>query len=168
MFRALGQSSAFKFAFFLLFSVSLHAQQISLQALVTPSTLIQKNGKTVTFALRGFIEFNSLAEMFPYVEKQGRRWNLDESQRQSLMRDLLRSGVESRVVSMVDERPLETLVTHTSGELQQALAQVKETVPPGYAEAFLAVQVKWKHSLNCWSASSSIPGRVLSNWYPIA
>jgi hypothetical protein len=31
----------------------------------------------------------------------------------------------------------------------------------------LAVQEKWKHSLNCWSASPSIPGRVLSNWYPI-
>jgi hypothetical protein len=29
------------------------------------------------------------------------------------------------------------------------------------------VQEKWKHSLNCWSASPSIPGRVLSNWYPI-
>jgi hypothetical protein len=40
-------------------------------------------------------------------------------------------------------------------------------VPGGYAEAFLAVQEKWKHSLNCWSASPSIPARVLSNWYPI-
>ena len=30
------------------------------------------------------------------------------------------------------------------------------------------MQEKWKHSLNCWSASPSIPGRVLSNWYPIA
>ena len=29
------------------------------------------------------------------------------------------------------------------------------------------MQQKWKHSLNCWSASPSIPGRVLSNWYPI-
>jgi hypothetical protein len=146
----------------------LHAQQIPLQALVTPSTVIKKEGKTVAFALHGFIEFNSLAEMFPYIEAQGRRWNLDESQRQSLMRQLLRRGVESRVVSMVDERPLETIVTHTRRELQEALAQVKERVPPGYAEAFLAVQEKWKHSLNCWSASSSIPGRVLSNWYPIA
>jgi hypothetical protein len=59
------------------------------------------------------------------------------------------------------------LVTHTSHELRIALAQVKERVPAGYAEAFLAVQDKWKHSLNCWSASPSIPGRVLSNWYPI-
>ena len=40
-------------------------------------------------------------------------------------------------------------------------------MPPGYSEAFLTVQEKWKHSLNCWSASPSIPGRVLSNWYPI-
>src|SRR5207245_10637708 len=82
-------------------------------------------------------------------------------------RELLRRGVESRTVSMTDERPLETLVTHTSEELRQALAQVKESVPPGYAEAFLAVQEKWKHSLNCWSAAPSIPARVLSNWYPI-
>jgi hypothetical protein len=171
MFRGFGQGTALRFAgcaLLLLPALRLQAQQISLQALVTPSTVIKKEGKTVTFALHGFIEFNSVAEMFPYIEAQGRRWNLDESQRQSLMRESLRRGVESRVVSMVDERPMETIVTHTRGELQEALAQVKERVPSGYAEAFLAVQVKWKHSLNCWSASSSIPGRVLSNWYPIA
>lgn len=152
----------------LLLDTSVIAQQISLQALVTPFTVIQKEGKTVTFALHGFIEFNSLAEMFPYIEAQGRRWKLNEAQRQNLQRELLRRGVESRVVSMVDERPLETLATHTREELRQALAQVKESVPPGYSEAFLAVQEKWKHSLNCWSAAPSIPGRVLSNWYPIA
>lgn len=143
------------------------AQQISLRALVTPSTVIKKDGNTVKFAIHGFIEFNSLAEMFPYVEAQGRHWNLDESQRQSLMRELVRRGVESRVVSMVDDRPLETIVTHTREELEQALAELKEPVPTGYAEAFLVVQQKWKHSLNCWSAASSIPARVLSNWYPI-
>ena len=87
--------------------------------------------------------------------------------RQSLGRDLLRRGIESRVISMADERPLETLITHTREELQQALARVKEPTPPGYAEGFLAVQEKWKHSLNCWSAAPSIPARVLSNWYPI-
>jgi hypothetical protein len=84
-----------------------------------------------------------------------------------MQRELLHRGIESRVMSMVDERPLEVLVTHTSEELRQALAHVQEPVPPGYAEAFLAVQEKWKHSLNCWSASPSIQGRVLSNWYPI-
>src|SRR5437879_8953614 len=68
---------------------------------------------------------------------------------------------------MNDERSLEAVITHTSDELRQAIARVTEPVPRGYAEAFLAVREKWKHSLNCWSASPSISGRVLSNWYPI-
>jgi hypothetical protein len=51
--------------------------------------------------------------------------------------------------------------------LRQAIAGVKEPMPAGYAEEFLAVEEKWKHSLNCWSASPVIAGRVLSNWYPI-
>ncbi len=152
-------------------SPPLCAEAVSLQALVTPSTTIVKDGRPVRFALHGFIEFNSLAELFPYVESQTRRWNvpggLDEEQRRQLAGELLRRGIESRVISMEDERPLETLVTHTSEELRQALARVNESVPLGYSEAFLAVQEKWKHSLNCWSASPSIPGRVLSNWYPI-
>ena len=147
------------------------AEPISLQQLVTPSTVIQKDGQTVTFALHAFIEFRSLAELFPYIASQAQRWkgspDFDQAARERLRQDLLRRGVESRVVSMVDERPLETLVTQTREELQTALAQVKEPVPDGYAEAFLAVQEKWKHSLNCWSAASSIPARVLSNWYPI-
>jgi hypothetical protein len=147
----------------------LRAQQVPLQVLVTPSTTIIKDGRPVTFALHGFIEFKTLADMFPYIDSQTQRWSasLDDAARQRLASELLRRGVESRVVSMIDERPLEALVTHTSGELRQALAQVKEPVPPGYAEAFLAVQEKWKHSLNCWSAAPSIPARVLSNWYPI-
>src|SRR6478672_9117626 len=111
----------------------------------------------------------ALADMFPYIDSQKQRWktSLDDAARQRLAGELLRRGIESRVVSMMDERPLEALVTHTSGELRQALAMVKEPVPAGYGEAFLAVQEKWKHSLNCWSAAPSIPARVLSNWYPI-
>jgi hypothetical protein len=147
----------------------LQAEQISLQAIVIPSTTILKDGRPVTFALHGFIEFQTLADLFPYIESQTQRWktSLDDAGRQHLASELLRRGIESRVVSMIDERPLEALVTHTSEELRQALAQVNEPVPPGYAEAFLAVQEKWKHSLNCWSAAPSIPARVLSNWYPI-
>jgi hypothetical protein len=147
------------------------AEVVSLQALVTPSTTIVKDGRPVKFALYGFIEFKSLAELLPYIESQTQRWNvpggLDDVQRRRLADELLRRGIESRVISMEDERPLETLITHTGEELREALARVKEPVPPGYREAFLAVQEKWKHSLNCWSASPSIPGRVLSNWYPI-
>jgi hypothetical protein len=145
----------------------LRAQQISLDALVTPSTTILKDGRPLTFAIHGFIEFKSLAELFPFIDAQTHRWKLDDAQRQELGRELLRHGIESRVVSMSDERPLETLITHTSDELRQAIARVKEPVPHDYADVFLAVQEKWKHSLNCWSASPSIAGQVLSNWYPI-
>ena len=147
------------------------AQPVSLDALVTPSTVILKESHPVTFAIHGFIEFKSLAEAFQYVDLQSKRWSgnqsLDDAARQKLVHDLIREAVESRVVSMVDERPLQTIFTHTAAELRKALAAVKEPTPPGYADAFLDVQEKWKHSLNCWSASPSIPGRVLSNWYPI-
>jgi hypothetical protein len=165
------QRMAWIAVFALLSGAPSQAQLVSLQALVRPSTTIVKEGHVIRFAIHGFIEFKSLAELFPYIEMQTQRWNvpggLNDAQRLELAQDLLRRGIESRVVSMADERPLETLLTHTSDELQQALAHVKEQVPPGYAEAFLTVQEKWKHSLNCWSASASIPGRVLSNWYPI-
>src|SRR5467141_2784707 len=146
----------------------LHGEPVSLQSLVTPSTIIQKDRQPVTFALHGFIEFQSLAEFFAYIKSQTTRWSrLDQSKRRQLAHELLRRGVESRVISMTDERPLETLITHAAAELRQAIAKMQEPVPAGYSEAFLAVQAKWKHSLNCWSASPSIPGRVLSNWYPI-
>jgi len=153
----------------LVLSTCMRAQQILLQAIVTPSTIIEKDEHPVTFAVHGFIEFKSLAELVPYVESQTQRWksSMNQADRQRLSRELIRRGIESRVISMTDERPLETLMTHTREELRQALEGLKEPVPSGYAEAFLAVQEKWKHSLNCWSASSSISGRVLSNWYPI-
>jgi len=154
-----------------LLPATLPAQPISLQALVTPSTVVTKEGHPVTFALHGFIEFQSLAQLFPYIDKQTHRWpgnsTFTDSQRQQLARELLRRGVESRVVSMIDERPFETLFTHTEDELRRALAQVTDPTPPGYADAFVAVQQKWKHAINCWSAAPSIPARVLSNWYPI-
>jgi hypothetical protein len=163
----------------LLFRAPLRAEPVSLQALVTPSTVVLRDGQPVRFAVHGFIDFKSLAEMFPYIEAQTARWKAEavydnavrpiirQRDAKDMGRDLLRRGIESRVISMTDERPLETLITHTREELRQALAQVKEPTPPGYAEYFLAVQEKWKHSLNCWSAAPSISARVLSNWYPI-
>ena len=164
-----GRSSAIVALLVALFASFAHAEPISLDALVTPSTVITKGGHPVKFAVHAFIEFNSLSELFPYVDSQTQRWNgkITKEQQKELSEDLLRRGIESRVVSMEDERPMETLVTHTREELKRALAHVKEPVPEGYSEAFLAVQEKWKHSLNCWSAAPSIPARVLSNWYPI-
>ncbi|HVN17166.1 MAG TPA: hypothetical protein VMU05_00285 [Dongiaceae bacterium] len=151
--------------------VSAAAQDLTLQNLVTPSTVIVTEGKPIPFAIHGFIQFQSLAEAFPYIDSQTGRWpsdaHFDHSARERLGRQLLHEAIESRVVSMLDERPLEILITHTAQELKDAIAQVKEPVPAGYVDSFLKVQDKWKHSLNCWSASLSIPGRVLSNWYPI-
>ena len=150
-------------------AASLYAGPMPLKSVVTPSSVLEKDGKTVTFAIHGFIEFRSLAEAFPYIEAQGERWKgkVGEGELRELKKALVREAVESRVVSMVDERPLEALVTHTGAELRAAIAEVKEPTPAGYAEAFLAVQEKWKHAVNCWSASPVIAARVLSNWYPI-
>jgi len=145
------------------------AEPIPLKNVVTPSSVLTKDGKPVMFAIHGFIEFRSLAEAFAYIELQRKRWEgrINEEELKGLEKALLWEAVESRVVSMVDERPLEAVITHTSGELHDAVAAVKETMPGGYAEAFLGVQEKWQHSLNCWSASPVIAARVLSNWYPI-
>ena len=167
--------SALRIAFIVLFLLAvcgeLAGQSVSLQQVVTPSSVIEKDGKPVLFAIHGFIEFKSLSEAFIYIDSQKERWapegSLSPGAREVLARELLREAVESRVVSMVDERPLEALVTHTAEELKHVIAQVKEPTPPGYAEAFLQVQEKWRHSLNCWSAAPSIQARVLSNWYPI-
>ena len=154
---------------FLLAGSALWGEPLSLAGLVTPSTVIEKNGQVVKFAIHGFIEFKSLAEVFPYIDSQRQRWKgkLSEEELGNLEQALLREAIESRVISMEDERPRELLVTHTGDELRQAIASLHGKVPRGYEEAFLAAQEKWKHSLNCWSASPSIPGRVLSNWYPI-
>jgi len=55
----------------------------------------------------GFIEFKSLAELFPYIKSQTERWSsgLDDAARQRLARELHATCIESRVVSMADERP---------------------------------------------------------------
>jgi len=156
---------------FILLSFPLKAQTLSLEELVTPSTVIRKDGRAVTFAIHAFVEFQALAESFPYIAAQSHRWpddhTFDTAARDRLARALVREAVESRVISMTDERPLEVLITHTQTALKDALEKIKEPVPAGYADAFLDVQQKWKHSLNCWSAAPSIPARVLSNWYPI-
>jgi hypothetical protein len=166
-FRGISLRFCIAFAAVLL-SAPLRADEVSLQAIVTPSTVILKDGQPVTFALHGFIEFKSLSELFPYIDAQTQRWKGNSAVDSAQVRaELLRRAIESRVVSMVDERPLQTLLTHTAEEVRQTISQLKQPVPPGYTEDFLAVQEKWKHSLNCWSASPSIPGRVLSNWYPI-
>src|SRR5260370_41776108 len=149
-------------------SSHLCAEAVSLQALVTPYTTIVKDGRPVTFALHGFIEFKSLAELFRYIELQTQRWDvpggLDDEQRRRLAGELLRRGIESRVISMEDVRPLETLVTHTSEELRQALAGGDDPGRQGESGPFLCGPRKRKHSPTCGGASPRKSGRRLYNW----
>src|SRR6266480_4372138 len=77
-------------------TLSVRAEQVSLQAIVTPSTTILKDGRVVTFAVHGFIEFKSLAELFPYIESQTRRWKTDSSVDDPsgrIRQELLRRGI---------------------------------------------------------------------------
>ena len=92
------------------------AEPVALKDVVTPSSVLMKDGKTVMFAIHGFIELRTLAEAFAYIESQRKRWKgkISEEELNGLEQALLREAVESRVVSMIDERPLEALVTHTS------------------------------------------------------
>jgi len=132
----------------------------------------------VRFALHGFIEFETLEQMFSYIDRQaGRRTFPTSAERQAYGDALLKRGVESRVVSMLWDKPLEVLLTHTNEDLNHEVLRLRKPVFEGqhwrvnsstYRDAFARVRAKWRKSVNCWSAGSSMHGRVLSNWYPIA
>ena len=157
------------------------AARLTLERLVAPDARVEVPGRQVRFALHGLIYFNSLAELFAFVDGEAGRWQFESAAaRQAFADDLMRRGVESRVVSMETELPLELLLTHTRAELEAAVAGVTpamrrwcsrgahwQLTAAAYRDAFLRVRDRWSTSLNCWSASPSIPGRVLSNWYVI-
>ena len=155
----------------------LKAQDVSLQAVVTPSTVFYKDSRPVRFALYGLIEFDSLQQLFGYIDRAaGRRRFRNAAERQAYGDALLGRGVESRVVSMVWEDPLETLLRHTREELNHEVLRLPKPLFEGrnwrvnsntYRDAFARVRDKWRTALNCWSAAPSLEGRALSNWYPI-
>jgi hypothetical protein len=157
------------------------AAPLTLGRLVDPATRVELNGALVDLALHALIRFNTLAEAFRFIDEQAGRWTFpDPKERQAYGDDLLRRAVESRIVSMQAELPLEIVLTHTRGEVEGAVTALP-TEPAGvlfkgrnwqlsrdtYRDAFVRVRDRWSTSLNCWSASSSIAGRVLSNWYLI-
>lgn len=155
------------------------AQDLTLADLVAPSTVFVKDGQTVTFALHGLVNFRTLDELFAYIDGEAGRWSFPSAAaRQEFGDRLLRRGVESRLVSMTYEKPVELLVTHTRRELEEAAAAQTARAAPFagrswrldpavYRQTLLDIQERWKTSLNCWSAAPAIPARVLSNWYPI-
>lgn len=154
---------------------------LGLQTLVQPSTLFLRDGQAVKFSLHGFVTFFNLEELFAYIDRQAGRWKFSTArEREAFASDLLRRGIQSRLVSMYYEKPMEILTTHTSQELSAAVSDVRTAAAPlifkglhwqltsdMYRSVLLRLQEHWKSSLNCWSASPSIPARVLSNWYII-
>ncbi len=155
--------------------------RLTLSQVVTPASQFVRDGQPVKFALHGFIELSSVDELLSYIDLQAGRWTFPSpAARQAYAESLLRKGVESRLVSMAYEPPLEALTTHTAQELSTAVDLVHTTDDPliykgqnwqltrqAYRAVLIAIQTRWKSSLNCWSAAPSIPARVLSNWYPI-
>ena len=157
------------------------AGRLTLRRLVAPDARVEVQGRLIRFALHGLVYFDTLADLFAFIDGEAGRWQFDSaSARQAFADDLMRRGVESRVVSMETELPLELLLTHSRAELEAAVTGATTAAAPlvfegrhwqltaaAYRDAFLRVRDRWSTSLNCWSASPSIPGRVLSNWYLI-
>ena len=154
--------------------------RLTLQRLVDPTTRVEVDGRIVRFALHALIRFETLEDLFQYIDRESGRWEFTRTAaRQAFGDNLLRRGVESRIVSMETELPLEIILTHTRAEIERALAALPtrdavvfrgrnwQARAETYRQAFLGVRDRWSQSLNCWSAASSIPARVLSNWYLI-
>jgi hypothetical protein len=164
-----------------IFGLAAEFRSLSLQTLVQPSTIFLKEDQIIKFALHGFVEFRTLDELFTHIDKEVGRWQFSTpGEREAFAANLLRRGMQSRVISMQYEKPLEILLTHTRQQLSDAVTQVRTASAPlifkgshwhltseAYRTNFLQMQDHWKSSLNCWSAAPSIPARVLSNWYII-
>ncbi len=160
-------------------STAAQAARLTLRDLVNSASRIEEQGRLIRFALHGHIFFDTIDDLFRYIDDEAGRWSFPSaSARQAFADSLLQRGVESRVVSMETELPLELLLTHTRAEVEAAVAGVTGEgvafsgrhwrLPVAtYRDAFVAVRDRWARSLNCWSASPSLPGRVLSNWYVI-
>ena len=165
--------------------------RLTLQRLVDPETRVSVQGRLIRPALHALVRFDTLRDLFDHIDREAGRWRFDSpGARQAFADGLMRRGVESRIVSMDTELPLEILLTHTRDDITRAANAVAPHLAPGtpaptagprlvhagrhwqlttqaYTDALLRVRERWSTSLNCWSASSSVAGRVLSNWYVI-
>lgn len=105
--------------------------RLTLHRLVTPSTPYFKDGQPVPFVLHGFIEFRTGKDLFGHIDGQAGKWTFDsEKARQEFADQLLRRGVESRLVSMVYEKPLELLLTHIAEDLKRAVTSLRTPAAP--------------------------------------
>lgn len=102
---------------------------LTIDRLLDPSTIVVKDGKPVTFALYGLVEFQTLQQLFSYVDVQAGRWSFPSPDaRDEYAVGLMRRGVGSRIISMVTEEPWEVMLTHTIAQLDAAIARLPEPV----------------------------------------
>ena len=154
-----------------------HDGGLTLATLVTPSTVLYHDNRPLAFTLYGLLQFRTLDGLFVYIDEQAGRWQFATgSERAQFANALMRRGIESRVVSMVTEEPLQLLLAHTLEDLDASVACLPDPLFVGhhwavaradYRLALGRVRERWRQALNCWSGSSSPAGRVLSNWYLI-
>ena len=105
--------------------------RVTLRDLVDPGSRIEVQGRLIQFALLGQIRFDTLDDLFAYIDGQAGRWRFDSAAaRQAFADGLMRRGVESRVVSMETELPLELVLTHTRADIERAVTSEKRRDAP--------------------------------------
>jgi hypothetical protein len=73
------------------------ASTLSLTDLVDPTPVFETDEGTLRFALHFFIEFETLEELFGYIDAQAGRWAFDAPEdRRAFTADLLRRGIAGR------------------------------------------------------------------------
>jgi hypothetical protein len=83
--------------------VALNAQEshLTLAELLTPTSIVRHHNEPVRFALHWFIEFETLGELFSYIDNQAGQWEFDSVEtKRTFVDDLLLQGLESRVISL--------------------------------------------------------------------
>ena len=60
---------------------------LTLARLVDPSTRVEVNGRLVQVALHGLIRFETLADLFTYVDEQSGRWTFQTAQERQAFGD---------------------------------------------------------------------------------
>lgn len=53
------------------------ASRLTLQRLVNPASRIEVHGRPLRFALHGLVRFDTLNELFAYIDAEAGRWTFD-------------------------------------------------------------------------------------------
>ena len=96
------------------------AQTLALDDLVEPPSVFVKDGRPVTFACWGLVEFKTLDDLFAYVDREAGRWSFRPTPRARRFADGLCGAGWRAGWSRWATKPVEPLPTHTREELDRA------------------------------------------------